>query len=438
MKRKLLSLCMAVCMTGVMLAGCGGSSAKEADNPGEKSSDSKGLTIMLSNSDSGNNAVEETLKAAADKMGIEVQYDVYPDEQMMSVLNTKLATGNASDVIIHNIGIATLPAEKLAILDGDWAEHISEQSKPMTVDKDGNILKAPFSSASAFGLLYNKEVLKNAGVELPIKNFDEFKKACDKIKETGVTPVYFSNKENWTAQIWLLSTIQPALFEDPDFAVKMSKNEVTPKENDKVVKLFENLVELRDEGYINDDYMSETNVMAEQALMDGKTAFYAGFSKLNNYSSEEYEKKIGMMYTPLWDDEADQVVTVGQTGNFLSVPADGAHVELAKEYVNTLLSQEVLQSYYDKLPGIAPYTDLGFELKQGALGDELLTYATDTNVYSDYQSTLVDGKDVLNGFYGNFSDHIQGLIAGKSVDDTLDAWYNAYAEEAKARKAEGF
>lgn len=55
---------------------------------------------------------------------------------MMSVLNTKLATGNASDVIIHNIGGATLPSEKLAVLDGDWAEHISEQSKPMTVNED--------------------------------------------------------------------------------------------------------------------------------------------------------------------------------------------------------------------------------------------------------------------------------------------------------------
>ena len=47
-------------------------------------------------------------------------------------------------------------------------------------------------------------------------------------------------------------------------------------------------------------------------------------------------------------------------------------------------------------------------------------------------------KAVLNGFYGNFSDRIQGLIAGKSVQDTLDDWYNAYAEEAKARNAEGF
>lgn len=92
----------------------------------------------------------------------------------MSVLNTKLATGNASDVIIHNIGGATLPSEKLAVLDGDWAEHISEQSKPMTVNEDGNILKAPFSSASAFGLLYNKEVLE--------KTFPfVFKKICGQL-----------------------------------------------------------------------------------------------------------------------------------------------------------------------------------------------------------------------------------------------------------------
>lgn len=436
MKKNYVSLCLATAVLSVTIAGCGGGTSEGETET--KSSGSQELTIMLSNSDSGNSAVEHVLEAAAEKMGIEVKYDVYPDEQMMSVLNTKLATGNASDVIIHNIGVATLPSEKLAVLDGDWAEHISEQSMPMTVDEEGNILKAPFSSASAFGLLYNKEVLEKAGVELPIKDFAGLKAACDKIKDIGVTPIYFSNKENWTAQIWLLSTMQSALFEDPDFAIKMSKNEVTPKDNDKLVKLFENLVELRDDGYINEDYMSATNVMAEQALMEGETAFYANFSKLNNYASSEYEEKIGMMYTPLWDDEADQVVTVAQAGNFLSVPADNANVELAKEYVDTLLSQDILQKYYEELPGISPYTDLGFELTQGALGDELLTYATDTNVYSDYQSTLVDGEAVLNGFYGNFSDRIQGLIAGKSVEETLDDWYNAYAEEAKARKAEGF
>ena len=441
MKKKILSLLLAGLMISVSLAGCGNTKSEEKKGESSESSELPGnqkLTVMLSNSDSGNSAVETVLEMAADKMGIEIEFDVYPDEQMMSVLNTKLATGNASDVIIHNIGVATLPAKKLAVLEGDWTKHISEQSLPMTVDGEGNVLKAPFSSASAFGLLYNKEVLKNAGVELPIKNFKEFKEACVKIQSKGVTPVYLSNKENWTAQIWMLSTIQPALFGDPEFAIKMAKNEVTPKENDKLVKLMDNFVELRDSGYVNEDYMSATNVMAEQSLMDGKTAFYAGFSKLNNYSREEYEAKLGMMNTPLWDDESDSVVDVGQAGNFLSVPADNENAELAKEFVNTLLSQEVLQKYYELLPGISPYTDLGFDLDQGSLGDELLTYATDDNLYSDYQSILVDGKAVLNGFYGNFSDRIQGLIAGKSVEDTLNDWYNAYAEEAKARKAEGF
>jgi raffinose/stachyose/melibiose transport system substrate-binding protein len=439
MKKRVLSLVLTGCMVALAATGCGSSNSGAKDETASKTAgDSKKLTIMMSNSDSGNNAVETVMKMAADKMGIEIDYDVYPDDQMMSVLNTKLATGNASDVIMHNIGIATLPADKLAVLDGDWKDHISEQSYPMTVDSNDNVLKAPFSSASAFGLLYNKEVLKNAGVELPINNFAEFKAACDKIQASGVTPVYMSNKENWTAQIWLLATIQPTLFDDPQFAIDMSQNKAKPSDNEKLVKLMSNLEELRNDGYLNQDYMSATNTMAEKALMEGQAAFYAGFSKLNDYSRDEYEQKLGMMWIPIWDDESDQVVTVGQAGNFLSVPADNPNADLAKEFVNTLLSKDVLQKYYELLPGISPYKDLGFDLEQGSLGDELLSYATDNNLYSDYQSTLVDGKAVLNGFYGNFSDRIQGLIAGKSVQDTLDDWYNAYAEEAKARNAEGF
>lgn len=161
MKKRVLSLVLTGCMVALAATGCGSSNSGAKDETASKTAgDSKKLTIMMSNSDSGNNAVETVMKMAADKMGIEIDYDVYPDDQMMSVLNTKLATGNASDVILHNIGIATLPADKLAVLDGDWKDHISEQSYPMTVDSNDNVLKAPFSSASAFGLLYNKEVLK--------------------------------------------------------------------------------------------------------------------------------------------------------------------------------------------------------------------------------------------------------------------------------------
>ena len=80
-------------MVALAATGCGSSNSGAKDETASKTAgDSKKLTIMMSNSDSGNNAVETVMKMAADKMGIEIDYDVYPDDQMMSVLNTKLAT----------------------------------------------------------------------------------------------------------------------------------------------------------------------------------------------------------------------------------------------------------------------------------------------------------------------------------------------------------
>ena len=62
------------------------------------------------------------------------------------------------------------------------------------------------------GVVYNKTVLENAGVNVgDIRTMDDFKDACEKIKASGVTPFFVGGKDTWTAAV-LYNAMAPAFY----------------------------------------------------------------------------------------------------------------------------------------------------------------------------------------------------------------------------------
>ena len=53
---------------------------------------------------------------------------------------------------------------------------------------------------SVEGLVYNKNVLKEAGVETPIKTLTDFYAACDKIKALKKVPLFINFGAQWPLQ----------------------------------------------------------------------------------------------------------------------------------------------------------------------------------------------------------------------------------------------
>ena len=399
------------------------------------------LTVMMSSGDFGPDTIKVALGKAAEIMGVELAFDVYPDDQFLNVVNTKLATGNAGDIIVHNFGLTDVSASDLAPLSGEWIDHITTTTKPLCLDPEGNVLKAPLGGESNMGFLYNKKVLEASGVKLPIRNYAELMAACDQIKAAGFVPVYVSNKEVWTAQILLLTTMTSVFANDPELIQGIVTNTLKPWESEKLVKLWENALSLKERGYINEDYMSATNDMAFEALAEGECAFYAQLDSAYGTLAESYPEKvdeIGMMYVPLWDDEADGYVLFGTAINYLSAVKASPKAETAKEFINTMLSEEALTLYYQLSPGAVPYNNLGFELNMSPFNREMKGYAETWPSLGDFNNSTYDGETPLEAFYGAFNEQIQGLFAGKTVREAMESWYNAYAADAQARRVEGF
>ncbi len=413
-----------------------------SEPPAEIKGNGETLTIMISSGDNDKTGLKTALEMTAELLNVKIKYNVFPSDQMLNVVNTKLATGNADDIIIHVFGLTDVSAKDLAPLSGSWVDKIRSNVKPICVDPvSGEVLKAPFGSASNMGLLYNKKVLEKANVTLPLNNYAELIEACDKIKASGVTPVYISNKEVWTAQIPLLCSMTSTIAETPYLLQNLATNKVKPADVPELKKLWENLLSLKTGGYINTDYMSATNGMGFEALVNGQCAFYAHLDGAYGEINDAYPDKIndiGMTFCPLWDDADKGYVLFGSSSNYISVVNNSKHLELAKEFVNVMLSKEVLTAYYDLMPGASPFNDLGFELAMSPFNKEMNDYAADMKVYGDFNNNVYKEGAIFEAFYGRFNENIQNLIAGKTVEEAMDDWYQAYAEDAAARRVEGF
>lgn len=448
--KKALAWILAAAMTTALLAGCGqGGTPASGSAPAPASGSTSGstaagertLTVTMSSGDFGAGLITQALETVAANNNITLEFEVVPDDQMITVTNTKLSTGNAGDVIVHNLGLTDISAKDLAPLEGEWVDKITSTTYPMCVDESGNVLKAPLGGESNMGFIYNKKVLEEAGVTLPINNYDEFIAACQKIKDAGKTPVYISNQESWTAQILLLCTMTSVFDGNPELIQQLTTNQIKPVDVPELVTLFDNALSLKELGYINEDYMSATNDMAFEALANGDCAFYAqmdsAYSSLNDFYPDQIGD-LGMMYIPLWNDAADGYVLFGTATNYLSVVGASENLDLAKEFVNAMVSEDGLTVYYDLIPGSAPYTDLSVELNANAFNREMREYAESWPSLREFNNALYDGVPALGNFYGAFSEQIQGMFSGLTVEETLNAWYDAYSADAKALRLEGF
>ena len=176
--KKIIAMLLAAVMVLGMLAGCGSQEAPATQAPATEApkaeapatqapkEENRALTVMMSSGDFGAGLITQALETVAASANITLEFEVIPDDQMITVANTKLSTGNAGDIIVHNFGLTDISAKDLAPLDGPWVGKITDTTYPLCIDEGGNVLKAPLGGESNMGFIYNKKVLEEAGVQI--------------------------------------------------------------------------------------------------------------------------------------------------------------------------------------------------------------------------------------------------------------------------------
>lgn len=139
----------------------------------------------------------------------EVKIELSAPPDAGTVLRTKLTKNRVPDVIfmggdstytdLQGAGILmNLTAEPSA---ADLKEAYKEQVYSLNEDKSEQLFGIPYATNAA-GVIYNKDIFSEHNIVIP-KTYTEFLSVCEQLKSEGVTPIYFTLKDSWTAaNIW--------------------------------------------------------------------------------------------------------------------------------------------------------------------------------------------------------------------------------------------
>lgn len=190
----------------VILSACGGSPATSS------TSNKPNVTITLEApnqwNDSGTSfgTAWDTAIAQYHKLNpnVTVKIVVLPLSSFFQTTSTQLAAGTAPDIVFNQ---ATYKPYMVVQLDSylnkpnpyaperphwiDWFNKNAFSSK-ISADANGNLDWVPLNLFDA-GLFYNKDAFAKAGVEAPIKTWEDWRVASQKLKAAGYAPLAMDN-----------------------------------------------------------------------------------------------------------------------------------------------------------------------------------------------------------------------------------------------------
>ena len=193
MKKRLVSVLLCAAMTATLLAGCGGSS----DSEGESGSGSE-IYMFISQpeyADAINALIEEYKTVEPDvTINYETTQNDYP-----TLLKAKLNSGEAPDIFSSTSGkeIETYKEYSADLTGEPLVEAMDPNVAEAMKDANGEGCYGFAIKGNYFGLLYNQDLLDEAGVDKIPETVSELEDCVQKLKDAGITPFTSGYSEWW-------------------------------------------------------------------------------------------------------------------------------------------------------------------------------------------------------------------------------------------------
>lgn len=285
-----------------------------------------------------------------------------------NLIKTKLATGDMADVFFYNSGAllqALDPQKNLVPLTDQSFQANVDAGFKAAVTFNGQVYGAPLGTAMGGGILYNKPIYDQLGLQIP-KTWADFQANNAKIKAAGIAPVIQSYGDTWTSQLLILADYHNVAAANPDWAQQYTANDPNAKyTKDPALPGFQRLQDLHASGYMNDNFASMKLAQAEAALAAGKGAQYpmltfalADLIKIDPKMSTD----IGFFGQP-GADAATNGMTLWEP-NSLYIPntTEGDKLDAAKKFVAFVASPAGCAAITAAVPPTGPYVVKGCTL----------------------------------------------------------------------------
>lgn len=361
MRKRLVKLLSTLCLTvmaGSVLVGCGGSSSSgssDAKSSGEK------VTLTFGSHQSGlptSGVVQELAKEFEKETGIKIDFQISPDAQWRDLLKVKLDSGEAPDIFCADADplnlVTRVNPEKyvLDVTNEEWVKRMDKNVLPSISYKD-KVYGITFPGKKMYFYVYNKEIFDKLGLKVPT-NYAEFKNVSQKIKDSGVIPVYEGTQNGWHQVLPLFETGAMYQQKHQDLYNKLNKNEVDLDAIPELQTVISQLKEFADLGFYGDNYLSNSVENAKEAMAKGKAAMFIAESAWRNEVKADFPdfdtNKLGIFVMP-WAD--NQAIGVNPASNAYFINKNGKHVEEAKKFFDFLAKPENLQKRLDGQPGLS-------------------------------------------------------------------------------------
>lgn len=276
-----------------------------------------------------------------------------------NMVKTRLATGEAGDIIQYNSGSlfqALKPAETLADLtDLPGQANIVDSFKPVVTAPDGTIRGVPFGAAMGGGVYYNRKLYEELGLSVP-KTWDEFMANNAKIKEAGKVPVATTFGDTWTSQLFVLGDFYNVQAEVPTFAADYTANKAKFANTPAAARGFQYLEDVFKAGYVNEDFGVAKFEDGMRMVATGEAAHYPMLTFAMATVKQNTPDNINDLgYFALPGPTADKNGLTVWMPSALYIPAASANVDVAKDFLNFVASVEGCQTMIGAIGATGPY-----------------------------------------------------------------------------------
>ena len=424
--KKLISLLLVVAMALTLVA-CGGDKPAETkapdaapaqtEAPAESKAPAAGaqVSVNMIAAQYGNETAawwaDFVTKFEAEHPEIDLTVDVVSWNDIYTVVNTRIANGEAPDLL--NIDVfADYQADGLLLPAEEW---VSEETYAKFFDSflsesivDDTVWAVP-DLASARALYYNVDILKAAGVEVP-KTWDELRTVCEAIKK------YDANIYPWGVD--MTTDEGQACFayytwnNGGGFVDADGNWTLNSAENVEAVEFITGLVK---DGLTNTDPTTETRYDLQDMFAAGKVAMMIGPNQISKYC--ESNGTVNYAIAPLPTNGGKPGASVGVMDRIMCFAEDGrSEAELAA--ITT-----VVDAFYDDQPysewvlmeDFLPATSTGNELCAAA-DPGMATWIDVIGSAKFYPAAKAEWADVKQGVI----DVQQQVLLGGDAQQLLD------------------
>ncbi len=365
-----------------------GSLGSSSGSSGTDSADNIQITVLADNSDQTSKPLQGAIEAFnATDSGVTVKLETRAQgTDGDNVVKTRLATGEMTEIFQYNSGsllAAIDPAKNIVPLTNEPFMANVDDSFKVAVTQDGEIYGAPQGQATGGGILYNKKVFADLGLEVP-KSWSEFMDNNAKIKAAGIDPVIQTYGETWTSQLFILADFHNVTAVQPDWGEKYTENQAHYADQP-ALKGFERLEEVHKAGFMNKDFASAKSSQGLQKLVEGSGAQYPMLSfVIPAYvdMSDDAAENIGFFAQP--GDDADKygLTAWSPGGLYISASTSGEKLEAAKKFMEFYASPAGCDAQTAAALPTGPYMVNGCTLPDGlpTAVNDLQQFFTDGNV----------------------------------------------------------